>query len=291
MYAPVHRLRLPLLLLARLAASCAPGRTPSPIGLGVPAMPAMPAAAPIVTGPDQLVPLPDGPSAFSAIVAELGHASHSVDLELYELQRPDLASLLLGAHDRGVLVTAIEDPSERRSRPIWAELQQGGIRVVAFPVERLTIDHVKLLIVDGVEAIVGGINWGTHSRQNHDFDVLAVGPVVDNLERVFREDLALARDPPALPAPAGVRPDAGARLSQPAGAGLGDVSAGRSSPVISAEGARPATRSNVGATSRSLPPARSAVTLSAPARMNGTGLIVWAVSGAPPGSSLSSALP
>jgi phosphatidylserine/phosphatidylglycerophosphate/cardiolipin synthase-like enzyme len=66
----------------------------------------------------------------------------------------------------------------------------------------LTIDHVKLLIVDGVEAIVGGINWGTHSRVNHDFDVLAVGPVVDNLERVFRQDLALAGEAAMLPAPA-----------------------------------------------------------------------------------------
>src|SRR5713101_2783177 len=204
MYGPAHRLRLPLLLLALLAASCAPGRTPSTIGLGVPAMPAMP-AAPIVTGPDQLVPLPDGPSAFSAIVAELSHARHSVDLELYEFQRPDLASLLLDAHDRGVMVTAIEDPSERSSRPIWAELEQGGIRVVAFPLERLTIDHVKLLIVDGVEAIVGGINWGTHSRVNHDFDVLAVGPVVDNLERVFHQDLALAGEAAALPPPAADR--------------------------------------------------------------------------------------
>jgi phosphatidylserine/phosphatidylglycerophosphate/cardiolipin synthase-like enzyme len=189
---------LPLLLLALLAASCAPGRTPSTVGLALPTIP----AAPIVTGSDQLVPLPDGPSAFSAIVAELRRARHAIDLELYEFQRPDLAALLLDAHDRGVAVTAIEDPSERSSRPIWAELEQGGIRVVAFPLERLTIDHVKLLIVDGVEAIVGGINWGTHSRLNHDFDVLAVGPVVNNLERVFRQDLAIAGDAAVLPAPA-----------------------------------------------------------------------------------------
>jgi cardiolipin synthase A/B len=194
-YGPVHRLRLPLLLLALLAASCAPGRTPSTVALGFPPVP----VAPIVTGADQLVPLPDGPTAFSAIVDELRHARHSIDLELYEFQRPDLAALLLDASDRGVVVTAIEDPSERSSRPIWAELEQGGIRVVAFPLERLTIDHVKLLIVDGVEAIVGGINWGTHSRANHDFDVLAVGPVVNNLERVFRQDLALAGEAAVLP--------------------------------------------------------------------------------------------
>jgi phosphatidylserine/phosphatidylglycerophosphate/cardiolipin synthase-like enzyme len=196
-YGPVHRLRLPLLLLALLAASCAPGRTPSTVALALPAIP----TAPIVSGADRLVPLPDGPSAFSAIEAELRHAKHSIDLELYEFQRPDLAALLLDAHDRGVAVTAIEDPSERSSRPIWAELEQGGIRVVAFPVERLTIDHVKLLIVDGVEAIVGGINWGTHSPVNHDFDVLATGPVVDNLERVFRQDLALAGEAAPLSPP------------------------------------------------------------------------------------------
>jgi phosphatidylserine/phosphatidylglycerophosphate/cardiolipin synthase-like enzyme len=196
-YGPVHRLRLPLLLLALLAASCAPGRTPSPLALALPAIP----TAPIVSGADLLLPLPDGPSAFSAIDAELRHAKQSIDLELYEFQRPDLAALLLDAHDRGVTVTAIKDPSERSSRPIWAELEQGGIRVVAFPLERLTIDHVKLLIVDRAEAIVGGINWGTHSRVNHDFDVLAVGPVVDNLERVFRQDLALSGEAASLPPP------------------------------------------------------------------------------------------
>jgi phosphatidylserine/phosphatidylglycerophosphate/cardiolipin synthase-like enzyme len=199
-YGPVHRLRLPLLLLALLAAACAPGRTPSAVTLALP-IPSIP-AAPIVSGADRLVPLPDGPSAFSAITGELRHASHSIDLELYEFQRPDLAAMLLDAHDRGVAVTAIKDPSERSSRPIWAELEQGGIRVVAFPLERFSIDHVKLLIVDGVEAIVGGINWGTHSSLNHDVDVLAVGPVVDNLERVFRQDLAIAGEAAALPPPA-----------------------------------------------------------------------------------------
>ena len=197
MYGPVHRLRLPLLLLALLAASCAPGRTPSTVAVPLPPI----ALAPIVSGADQLVPLPDGPSAFSAIVRELRQARHSIDLELYEFQRSDLAALLLDAHDRGVAVTGIKDPSERSSRPVWAELEQGGIRVVAFPLERLTIDHVKLLIVDGTEAIVGGINWGTHSPLNHDFDVLLLGPVVDNLERVFRQDLALAGEAAVLPPP------------------------------------------------------------------------------------------
>ena len=202
-YGPSRCLRLPLLLLALLAASCAPGRTTPPTGAAL-ALPAVP-VAPISSGADQLVPLPDGAAAFAAIVEELGQARHSIDLELYEFQRTDLALLLLDAHDRGVTVTAIKDPSERSSRTIWAQLEQGGVKVVAFPLERMTIDHVKLLIVDGVRAIVGGINWGTHSSTNHDFDVLATGPVVGNLERVFKQDLAMAGEPAIIPPPAADR--------------------------------------------------------------------------------------
>jgi cardiolipin synthase A/B len=165
--------------------------------------PAVP--APILSGADQLVPLTDGAAAFAAIREALGQARHSIDLELYEFQRLDLATLLLDARDRGVTVTAIKDPSERSSATIWAQLEQGGVRVLSFPLERLTIDHVKLLIVDGVRAIVGGINWGTHSPKNHDFDVLATGPVAANLERVFKQDLALSGEPAVIPSPAGDR--------------------------------------------------------------------------------------
>jgi len=201
-YGPARRLRLPL-LLALLATSCAPGRT---MPAAVPALALPPTvAAPVAAGQDQLLPLLDGTTAFAAIVEQLRGARHSIDLELYEFQRQDLAALLLDAHDRGVTVTAIKDPSERSSRTIWAELEQGGIKVVAFPLERSTIDHVKLLIVDRVRAIVGGINWGTHSPKNRDVDVLATGPVVDNLERVFRQDLALAGEASVIPSPSADR--------------------------------------------------------------------------------------
>ena len=204
MYGPPRCLRLPLLLLlALLAASCAPGRTAPSTGARVALPTAVP--APIRSGADELVPLTDGAAAFAAIGEALSQARRSIDLELYEFQQVDLAALLLDARDRGVTVTAIKDPSERSSRSIWAQLEQGGVRVVSFPLERLTIDHVKLLIVDGVRAIVGGINWGTHSPKNHDFDVLASGPVVENLERVFKQDLALSGEPAVIPSPAGDR--------------------------------------------------------------------------------------
>ncbi len=204
MYGPARGPVAPL-LLALLAASCAPGRTATLIPLRVSGLPT-PAALPAISaGPDQLVPLPDGPTAFAAIGHELADAHRSIQLEMYEFQRPDLAALLVNAKERGVTVTAIADPTERSSRATWARLAQAGVEVIAFPVEARTIDHVKLLIVDDSRAIVGGINWGRRSPANHDFDVLAVGPVVVNLERVFLEDLLLAGHPglipPAVPDP------------------------------------------------------------------------------------------
>jgi len=128
----------------------------------------------------------------------LAGAHAEIDLEMYEFQRQDLETLLVRAHQRQVVVTAIIDPSERQSQAVWTDLQAAGIRVLAFPVEARSIDHVKLLIVDRHDAIVGGINWGRHSEANRDYDVLVEGPAVTNLERVFDQDRTLAGEPVPL---------------------------------------------------------------------------------------------
>ena len=73
MYGPARRLRLPFLLLALLAASCAPGRTPIS-SMAALALPSAIVTAPVTTGADQLLPLPDGPSAFAAISGALRDA-------------------------------------------------------------------------------------------------------------------------------------------------------------------------------------------------------------------------
>ncbi|MDQ6884096.1 MAG: phosphatidylserine/phosphatidylglycerophosphate/cardiolipin synthase family protein [Candidatus Dormibacteraeota bacterium] len=198
-YGPARNLLAPL-LLALLVAACVPGRTDTVASSGMRVAPPALLAAPLVAGDDRLLPLPDGASAFAAIREELRAARRLIQLEMYEFQRPELAGLLLDASARGVKVTGIMDPGERSSRAIWAELQQAGIAVFPFPVEPRTIDHVKLLIVDGEQAIVGGINWGRRSPSNHDFDLLVEGPVVLNLARVFAEDLALAGQAGGIPA-------------------------------------------------------------------------------------------
>jgi len=197
------------LLLAILVASCGPGLARSP-DTAVPAAPdAVGTLQPVTVGPDTVLPLPGGATAFATIRSLLAQARRTIHLEMYEFQRHDLAALVTQSRARGVAVTAIMDPSERGSRSVWATLEAGGARVVAFPIEPQSIDHVKLLVVDGERAIVGGINWGRTSERNRDYDVLVWGPVVENLERVFDQDLALAGVPVVLPAP---RTDASIRV-------------------------------------------------------------------------------
>jgi phosphatidylserine/phosphatidylglycerophosphate/cardiolipin synthase-like enzyme len=181
-------------------AACGPGQAaPDPVVRADPAAPI--SATPVTLGSDRLLPLLDGPSAFAAIRALLVQAQTEIDVEMYEFQRSDLEALLIHARQRQLAVTAIMDPSERYSRATWADLQAAGIRVLPFPVEPRSIDHVKLVIADRRAAIVGGINWGRHSEANRDYDVLAEGPVAANLQRVFDQDRMLAGDPAALPAP------------------------------------------------------------------------------------------
>ena len=50
-------------------------------------------------------------------------------------------------------------------------LKENGIDVVPYPrasQEGTVLQHVKLLIIDGKKAILGGMNWGSHSAANHD---------------------------------------------------------------------------------------------------------------------------
>lgn len=209
----VRRTWFVLVVALFLTACGAGGVAAGPAGSAHPALPGQ--AGPILVGADRLLPLPDGPSAFAAIRALLRQARAEIDVEMYEFQRPDLEELLVGARQRQVAVTALMDPSERHSRAAWADLQAAGVRVLAFPVEPRSIDHVKLVIVDRRDAIVGGINWGRHSEVNRDYDVEAEGPVVANLQRVFDQDRTLAGDPVALP-PAALDPLVRVVVTRPA---------------------------------------------------------------------------
>jgi phosphatidylserine/phosphatidylglycerophosphate/cardiolipin synthase-like enzyme len=165
------------------------------------AAPLLGPAAPVMVGADQVTLLRSGPATFARLAAVINAARWSIHVEIYEFGQPALATALIAARSRGVDVTVIDDPSELSSAATAARLRTAGIDVVDYPVRKEMIDHVKLLVVDGQVAVVGGINWGVNSPANHDYDAELRGPVVSNLDRVFDRDLVTCGRDIAVPDP------------------------------------------------------------------------------------------
>ena len=200
MRSPARPATLAALLLLLLGGGCGTA-SPSHPHPSPPAYPAT-AAGPFGVGADAITVLRSGRSAFPRIEALLAGARRRVLLEMYELQQARLVERLVAARERGVAVTVIDDPTGLGSAAAAERLRAAGVDVVDYPVRRLMIDHVKLLVVDGGRAVVGGINWGDGSAANHDFDVLAEGPLAANLERVIIRDLVTCGRALAVPLPA-----------------------------------------------------------------------------------------
>jgi phosphatidylserine/phosphatidylglycerophosphate/cardiolipin synthase-like enzyme len=158
-------------------------------GGGLARPPLLAPASPAVDGADTVTVLRSGEASFTALRSLIDGAAATIEVEVYEFGRADLAAALVRARVRGVAVTVIDDPSETATAATALGLRAAGVDVLDYPIRARMIDHVKLLVVDSTAAVVGGINWGAGSAANHDFDVVVRGPAVANLGRVFARDL------------------------------------------------------------------------------------------------------
>jgi phosphatidylserine/phosphatidylglycerophosphate/cardiolipin synthase-like enzyme len=143
----------------------------------------------VAIGSNHVELLTDGAIALRRLRTALSRATATIEAEIYEFNREDVASAMVAALARGVKVTVIEDPTVSVNAATAARLRQAGADVRIFPDQPRQIDHVKLLIVDGATAIFGGMNWGTTSWRNHDFDLALQGPDIAHLEAIFAADL------------------------------------------------------------------------------------------------------
>ena len=192
-------------LLAALATACG-----APAGAAE-ALPAIHGAAAVADiGGNQVELLVDGDEAAARIAAEISRATASIEAEIYEFDRADILAALVSARRRGVTVNVVYDPSVAVDAPTAATLRVAGVDARPFPIGPRQIDHVKLLVVDGRVAVLGGMNWGRRSYLNHDFDVVIAGPAVRHLGTLFAADEFRAGGrgalpPPPPPDPAGLR--------------------------------------------------------------------------------------
>jgi len=180
--------------------------------------------------------LVDGPASFAALAEAIRSAKTRIDMESYEFDETaggEFSDILLAARSRGVAVNLIYDAWGAADTPValFDRLRRGGVQVLEFnpmrpnsrvPVELNKRDHRKLLCIDGMLAITGGVNisqvyenaprpQGTDPEQQawRDTDVRIEGPVVAQFERYFMETWrqqrgpALADPPPTPAAPVG----------------------------------------------------------------------------------------
>ena len=109
--------------------------------------------------------------------------------EVYTLTDPDVLLALVSAHQRGVDVKVLLDPSQSYNRHSFDGLRSAGVPVRWYPVPPGTLLHAKIGLFDS-ELLLGSANW-TYSGLdvNHELDVETQDPqAVAAYESRFRLD-------------------------------------------------------------------------------------------------------
>jgi cardiolipin synthase len=159
---------------------------------------------PVYTGGNDITLLQGGRALFPAMSLSMDSAKSSIWLALYIVsplgQSGSVLQALLRAARRGVSVYLVVDGFGSRETPasLWRELESAGVHLTIYrPVHsRLwsAMDasqwrrmHMKLCVIDGVQAFVGGINLiddcfdlhhGWTDQPRLDYAVQVKGPVV-----------------------------------------------------------------------------------------------------------------
>jgi cardiolipin synthase A/B len=148
---------------------------------------------------------------FHNIEKMIRSSESSIQIQMYNIYKKDIVNLLCEESKNGTKVQVITHTEEDERYPVKEkainQMKEAGIEVLSYPIippgekERYgNLMHVKLLIVDGNKAMIGGMNWGDNSPANRDFNVMVEGPAVDRMGRIFQEDWKFSGgNPDALP--------------------------------------------------------------------------------------------
>ncbi|MBI2267332.1 MAG: phosphatidylserine/phosphatidylglycerophosphate/cardiolipin synthase family protein, partial [Armatimonadetes bacterium] len=145
---------------------------------------------------NQVTPLIGGEQIFSAAEKAMKGAEKTIQLQMYRLGYDKVIDVLADQAKSGVKVQVLLDPTPgydaediEDQKRIRNYLKASGVELLTYPPgDKDKIDHVKLLIIDGRTALIGGMNWDKHSPKNQDADILIEGPAVGDLGKIFKDD-------------------------------------------------------------------------------------------------------
>ena len=170
------------------------------------------AGRPLLPG-NRITPLVDGDLAYPAMLAAIEGARRSVTLATYIFDTDAwgmrFVDALSAAKDRGVEVRVlVDDAGKRYSRQrVDKLLARRGVACASFMPARLAgvaflnlRNHRKILVLDGREAFMGGMNIrgacvlaDEPKHPTRDMHFRVQGPVVRQLQEVFAEDWQFTR--------------------------------------------------------------------------------------------------
>lgn len=144
------------------------------VALITPRLPAQEAQLAASRPPRRAIAVQDGISVFfspgggctQAIVAEIGQARKTVQVQAYSFTSAPIAKALLDAHKRGVAVTAVLDKSQRTEKYSSATfLHNQGVPV--FIDAKHAIAHNKIILIDGRTIITGSFNFSKAAEESN----------------------------------------------------------------------------------------------------------------------------
>lgn len=141
-----------------------------------------------------------------AVVRELGHARHQVQVLAYSFSSKPIAQALVDAKLRGVHVEIVLDHSNEKEAysDLHFFMEQGVVPVID---PHHAIAHNKVIIIDGRVLITGSFNF-TNQAEHENAENLLVIKGHPELARAYRDNFAAhkaharAAEPKVAPGPA-----------------------------------------------------------------------------------------
>lgn len=153
--------------------------------------------------------LVDGPAIFESMNAAIAAAQHSVQLHAFQLGGDTgmrLVNNLIERHKAGVKVQVLIDPNhggggsgKAMMLRCMTALTEAGVPMRDYHMKGMpkgptwlsnlaTLDHSKIVVVDGHTAFVGGMNFYDHGALNHDYMVKIQGPSATQVGEMSNAD-------------------------------------------------------------------------------------------------------